>query len=190
MLGVVTSALAVVCKRIQQLPTVLGPAVHCGKDTTYKTLETMCNARSWPQQCWKSCANHCYALAITEQINVGSCWFKSLTGFKLWATTTTPNNTQQGVQTDATSNDAVSCWPAIGSLSNNDGDGNENGKKLANQQLFTCIMLFCTFLCRSCTTTTWNCLTLIQFSRIQLAKIRQFKIRQHLTKWTRRNKRD
>ena len=84
-----------------------------------------------------------------------------------------------------TSNDAVSCWPAIGSLSNNDGDGNENGKKLANQQLFTCIMLFCTFLCRSCTTTTWNCLTLIQFSRIQLPKIRQ-----HLAKWTRQNKRD
>ena len=44
-----------------------------------------------------------YALAITEQINVGSCWFKSLTGFKLWATTT-PNNTQQGVQTEATYN--------------------------------------------------------------------------------------
>ena len=41
-----------------------------------------------------------YASAITEQINVGSCWFKSLTGFKLCATT--PNNTQQGVQTDAT----------------------------------------------------------------------------------------
>ena len=41
--------LAVVCKRMQQLPTMLGPAVHRGKDTTYKTLETgMCNARAWP----------------------------------------------------------------------------------------------------------------------------------------------
>ena len=29
---------------------------------------------------------------------------------------------------------------------------------LAKQQLCTCIMLFCTFLCRQCTTTTWNCL--------------------------------
>ena len=28
----------------------------------------------------------------------------------------------------------------------------------AKQQLFTCITLFCTFLCRRCTSTTWNCL--------------------------------
>ena len=40
MLGVVTSALAVVCKRMQQLPIMLGPVVHCGKDTTHKTFET------------------------------------------------------------------------------------------------------------------------------------------------------
>ena len=45
-------------------------------------------------------------------------------------------------------------------LSNDDGDGdgNENGKKsngfrLAKQQFCTCIMLFCTFLSRRCTTT-------------------------------------
>ena len=29
---------------------------------------------------------------------------------------------------------------------------------LAKQQLWTCIMLFCTFLCRHYTTTTWKCL--------------------------------
>ena len=57
MLKVVVYVLAVVCKRMQQLPTMLGPAVHRGKDTTHKTLQTMCNARAWPQQCWKSCAN-------------------------------------------------------------------------------------------------------------------------------------
>ena len=34
--------------------------------------------------------------------NVGSCWLKSLTGFKLCATTR--NNMQQGVQTDVTCN--------------------------------------------------------------------------------------
>ena len=34
MLGVVASVLAVVCKWMQQLPTLLGPAVNCGKDTT------------------------------------------------------------------------------------------------------------------------------------------------------------
>ena len=32
--------------------------------------------------------------------NVGSCWLKNLTGFKLYVATS--NNTQQGVQTDAT----------------------------------------------------------------------------------------
>ena len=42
---------------MQQLPTMLGPAVYPGKDTTHKTLETMRNERAWPQQCWKSCAN-------------------------------------------------------------------------------------------------------------------------------------
>ena len=77
MLGVVALVLAVVCVRLQQLPTMsaqhcwellrsciplqqlptmLRPAVHHGMDTTHKTLETMYNARAWPQQCWKSSA--------------------------------------------------------------------------------------------------------------------------------------
>ena len=55
--GVNTSVLAVVCKRMQQLPTMLGHAVHRGKDTTHKNMETMCNVRACPQQCWNSCAN-------------------------------------------------------------------------------------------------------------------------------------
>ena len=58
MLGVVASVLAVECTRMQQLPTMLGPAVHRGKDTTHKTLKTMCNPRAWPQQfniSWSSC---------------------------------------------------------------------------------------------------------------------------------------
>ena len=38
MLTVVACELAVVCKRMQQLPTMLGPAVHRGKDTTHKSL--------------------------------------------------------------------------------------------------------------------------------------------------------
>ena len=37
MLGVVASVLAVVSKRMQQLPITLGHAVHRGKDTTYQT---------------------------------------------------------------------------------------------------------------------------------------------------------
>ena len=50
------------------------------------------------------------AAAITEQKNVGSCLLKSLTGFKLCATTR--NNMQQGVQTDATCN-IQQCWELL-----------------------------------------------------------------------------
>ena len=96
-LGVVASVLVVLCKRMQQLPTMLGPAVHCGKDTTQKTLktlETMCNAGSWLEQCWKSCANGSNIVARRfgdhGTRNFGSCWFKSLTGF---------NNSQQHATT-------------------------------------------------------------------------------------------
>ena len=49
----------------------------------------------------------------------------------------------------------------LGSFGNDDGDGNENVKKaigLLRKQLCTYITLFCTFLCRHCTTTTWKCL--------------------------------
>ena len=52
MLRVVASVWAVVCKRMRQLPTMLGPAVRCEKDLIQKTLETVCNARAWPQQ-WR-----------------------------------------------------------------------------------------------------------------------------------------
>ena len=57
MLGVAASASAVVWKRKQQLPTILGRAVLRRTDTTHKTLKTMCNLRAWPQKSWKSCAN-------------------------------------------------------------------------------------------------------------------------------------
>ena len=36
------------------------------------------------------------------------------------------------------------------------GRQKSNRLRLAKQQLCTCITLFCTFLCRHCTTTTWN----------------------------------
>ena len=60
MLGNVASVLAVVYKRMQQLPAMLGHAVYRGEGirTTHTTLETMCDdACAWPQQCWKSCVN-------------------------------------------------------------------------------------------------------------------------------------
>ena len=46
MLGVVVCVLAVVCKRMQQLPTSLGAAVHRGKNTTHKSLQPMRNERA------------------------------------------------------------------------------------------------------------------------------------------------
>ena len=64
MLGVVACVLAVMCKRMQQLATMLGPAVHRDKDTTHKSLQTMRNERAWPQQCWKSCANGSNIVAL------------------------------------------------------------------------------------------------------------------------------
>ena len=71
--------------------------------------------------------------------------------------------------------------------------------RLAKQQLCTCITLFCTFLCRHCTTTTWKCLIsrLVEdvntkqrlcFSfpelRYPLSEFNSRKHCQHLTNWT------
>ena len=86
LLEVVASVLAVVCKRMQQLPTIFGPAVHRGKDTTHKTLETVCHARAYVaptileelQLCkW---IQHCCATLqrSRNKRNVGSYWLNSL----------------------------------------------------------------------------------------------------------------
>ena len=70
--------------------------------------------------------------------------------------------------------------------------------RLAKQQLCKCITLFCTFVCRYCTTTTWKCL-ISRFVGNVNTRQRLFdtplefncrKICQHLTNWTRWNKRD
>ena len=55
---------------------------------------------------------HCCATLrrSRNKTNVGSCWLKNLTGFKLCATTS--NNMQQGVQTDATCN-MQQCWELL-----------------------------------------------------------------------------
>ena len=76
---------------------------------------------------------------------------------------------------------------------------------LAKWQLCTCITLFCTFLCRRCTSTTWKCLisrivedvNTRQWLSFFFPELRycplEFNSRkncQHLTNWTRWNKRD
>ena len=77
--------------------------------------------------------------------------------------------------------------------------------RLAKQQLCTCITLFCTFLSRRCTTTTWKCLISrfvedgntgqqLSFSFLELwhspSELNCQKIADICTNWTRWNKRD
>ena len=75
----------------------------------------MCNVRVWSQKCANvQRIQHCCATLwrSRNQRNVGSRWLKSLTAFKLCLTeqlTTTRNNMQQGVQTDATCNFQQCC---------------------------------------------------------------------------------
>ena len=66
MLGVVACVFAVVYKRMQQLPTMLGPAVHGGKDTAHKTLKTRaCVMRlRGPNNVGKSWANESDIVAL------------------------------------------------------------------------------------------------------------------------------
>ena len=99
---------------------------------------------------------------------------------------------------------------AKGSLSNDNGDSNMNGKKAIGldwqkQQFCTCITLFCSFPCRRCTTMTWNCLISrfvedvnrrqqpsVAFPELWYSPLESNsrQIRQHLTNLTRWNKRD
>ena len=105
MLAVVASVLAVLCKLMQQLPTMLGPAVHCGKDTSHKTLKTMFDARG-PNIVALRIGDH----GTKEMLGVvGS---KVWPGFKLCATTPNNNNVQQGVTTDVTYN-IQQCWKLL-----------------------------------------------------------------------------
>ena len=81
-----------------------------------------------------------------------------------------------------------------------------NRFRLAKQQLCTCITLFCTFLYRHFTTTTWKYLIsrfvenvntrpqlYFSFSELRYRSLLEFNSRkncQHLTNWTRWNTRD
>ena len=49
---------------VQTDATMLGPAVHRGKDTAHKSLQTMRNESAWPQQCLKSRANGSNVVAL------------------------------------------------------------------------------------------------------------------------------
>ena len=62
--------------------------------------------------------------------------------------------------TQVMANDQSQCARVLGRLSNEEGDVNEerqNSNKFRSAKQKFCT-LFCTFLCRHCTTTTWKCL--------------------------------
>ena len=88
-LGVIASVLAVVCKRIQQRPGILGPTMHRGRDTTHMTLETArvqcaCVGPTMLEELCKRIQHCCATLRRPRnKRNVGSYWLKSLTGFNL-----------------------------------------------------------------------------------------------------------
>ena len=112
MLGVVVSVLAVVCKQMRQLLTMLGHAVHRWKDTTHNALETRCNAHAWPQlvlkeQCKRQ---HCSAKLrrsgkTGNKRNLGIFLAQKFDRVETLRNNsqqhaTTSNNMQQGVHTD------------------------------------------------------------------------------------------
>ena len=97
MLGVVACVLAVVCKRMQQLPTMLGPAVH-----TDPTLLRYASAITEQKKCWEllaekfdrfqtlrnntqqhpaTCNRVCKWTQLVTSHNVGSCWPTTLRPF-------------------------------------------------------------------------------------------------------------
>ena len=89
--------MSMVCKRMQQLPTIFGPAVHRGKDSTHETvLNTLIlswrvrGANNVGRAVQTLCKRiqHCCATPrrSRNKRNVGSCSLKSLTRFKLRAT--------------------------------------------------------------------------------------------------------
>ena len=100
-----TSVLPVECTRMQQLPTMLGPAVHRGKDTTHKTLKTMCNLRAWLQQLMlkevcKRIQNCCATLRRSQsKRNLGSCWLKILLANKFASVWTRSQGWRSGEST-------------------------------------------------------------------------------------------
>ena len=78
----------------------------------------MRNARAWPQQCWKSCANGSNIVALRFGDH-GTKEMLGVVGWKVWPVSnfaqqhaTTSNNMQQGVQTDVTCN-IQQCWELL-----------------------------------------------------------------------------
>ena len=107
-----------VCKRMQQLPTMLGPTVYGGKDITHKSLCTLHNEPAWPQRCWKSCTNGSNIVALRFGHH-GTKEMLRVVGWKVWPVSnfaqqhpTTCNRVCKRTQ-HVTSNNVGSCWPTM-----------------------------------------------------------------------------
>ena len=111
MLGIFACVLAVVCKRMQQLPTMLGPGVHRGRIQPISLCKPCVMSVRGPNNVGRAVQTDptllCYASAITEQ---KKCW--ELLAEKFDRFQTLRNNMQQGVQTDATCN-IQQCWELL-----------------------------------------------------------------------------
>ena len=115
--------LAVVCKRMQQLPTMLGPAVHRGRVQPISLCKQYVMSVRGPNSAGRAVQTDPtllrYALAIAEQ---KKCWELSAEKFDRFQTLR--NNTQQHPTTrnkvckrtqHVTSNNVSrgSCWPTM-----------------------------------------------------------------------------
>ena len=96
---------------------MLVPTVHHGKDTTHKSLETMCNARAWPHvgravQTDPTLLR--YASAITEQTKGWELLAQKFDRFQTLRNNSQQhaNNMQQGVRRTQTCN-TQQCWKLL-----------------------------------------------------------------------------
>ena len=115
MIRVVAPVLAVVWKRMQYLPTMLGPTVQREKDTTHKTFETMFIARARPQQCRKSCANGSIIVALRFG-NQGIKEMLGVVGLKVWPVSKLCATTRRKQHATGCSNgrdNVGNYWPTI-----------------------------------------------------------------------------
>ena len=98
--------LAVVCKRMQQLPTMLGPAVHRRKDTTHTCVMSVRGPNNVGRAVQTDPTLLRYASAITEQ---KKCWELLAEKFdRFQALRRVCKRTQH-----VTSNNVGSCWPTM-----------------------------------------------------------------------------
>ena len=103
--------LGVVGNGVQVDVTMLAPAVQRGEDTNHKTWRCTCVAPTMLEELWKWIQHCCAKLGRSQnKRNVGSCWVKTLIGFKLC---TTPCNRECKRTQHVTSSNIESCWPTM-----------------------------------------------------------------------------